>query len=245
MGGSCSREDIKAAAEEACGHISGQARMRDEMVDRSTTVMGDDSKEVGGFRLFEIHGGSLTSLLAGALIGLVLGAAISGYLCRRRYNPWKKLATGHEQQLTGAPVVKLSRGEAVARLSSLQAGRRSPPPRRRRSSSNEAERPSRDSQRAIATLTSANTNLTDANAQLSLQLCAASRAALAVHSAPRFTPFSTDSRRVSTAPVDGRRTSTAPASGASARAQTDQAGDLFDTTRAAEAFIKGEKPTLS
>ena len=217
--------------------------MRDEMVDRSTTVMGDDSKEVGGFRLFEIHGGSLTSLLAGALIGLVLGAAISGYLCRRRYNPWKKLATGHEQQLTGAPVVKLSRGEAVARLSSLQAGRRSPPSRRR--SSSETERPSRDSQRAIATLTSANTSLTDANTQLSLQLCAASRAALAVHSAPRFTPFSTDSRRVSTAPVDGRRTSTAPASGAHARAQTDQADDLFDTTRAAEAFVRGEKPTLS
>ena len=242
MGGSCSREDIKAAAEEACGHISHQARMRDEMIDRSTTVMGDDSKEVGGFRLFEIHGGSLTSLLVGTLIGLVLGAALSGYLCRRRYRPWKKLATGHEQQLSGAPIVKLSRGEAVARLSSLRAGRRSPPPRRR-NSTGEQGRATRDNQTAIANLTSANDNLTAANAQLSSQLCAASRAALTVHAGPRYMPFNTDSRRVSTAPVDGRRTSTAPIGSAGLRAAPTPAEDLFDTTKAAEAFIKGEKPT--
>ena len=205
MGEGCSREELAAAVDKSCGQI------KNHLTDMSEAIIGNTERNSGGIRLFDFHGSSAASIIIGLLVGILLGTTVTTTICRRRYKPWRLLATGQEQQQTGSPCVKLSRGEAVARLSSLRAGKATyalPP----QADATPGTPKVYVSRRALSDMRGLNETLATTNAQLTSQLWT-SQAALQSAGAqqPPYNPYSRaetqnitkpDSRRASAAPQD-------------------------------------------
>ena len=121
MGGSCSTEDIDAAAKKWCGEARDQWRqMRDHVSDLSTQVVGDQEHTSGGIRIVDMHGSSATTFFIGLGLGLFLGALVTAFFCRKMARPWRALARKQERHLQTSPM-HLTRDLAKSRLAELSA----------------------------------------------------------------------------------------------------------------------------